>query len=41
MCECGQGANEEMNTPNAAIAAIKSDVDQLNSIDMTMIFRMV
>lgn len=41
VCECVQGATEEVSALNAAIAALRSDVDQLKPRDMSIIFGMV
>ncbi|XP_049391519.1 uncharacterized protein LOC125855911 [Solanum stenotomum] len=38
VCEHGQGATEEVTTLKATIAALRRDVDQLKSSDMSMIF---
>ncbi|KAG5580060.1 hypothetical protein H5410_050687 [Solanum commersonii] len=38
VCECGQGATEEVIALKAAIAELKRDVDQLKSTNMSMIF---
>ncbi|KAG5600642.1 hypothetical protein H5410_032012 [Solanum commersonii] len=41
LCERGQGASEKVMAVKAAIDVLRSDVDQLKSTDMSMIFRMV
>ncbi|XP_049378045.1 uncharacterized protein LOC125842772 [Solanum stenotomum] len=41
VCECSQEATEEVMALTAAIAALRRDMDQLKSIDMSMIFMTV
>ncbi|XP_049364616.1 uncharacterized protein LOC125829443 [Solanum verrucosum] len=38
VCECSQGATEEVTALKASMTAPRRDVDQLKSIDMSMIF---
>ncbi|XP_049394647.1 uncharacterized protein LOC125858921 [Solanum stenotomum] len=38
VCECGQGATEEVTALKAAIVVLRSDVDQLKSTNMSIIF---
>ncbi|XP_049363600.1 uncharacterized protein LOC125828325 [Solanum verrucosum] len=38
VCKCGQWATKEVTALKAAIAVLRSDVDQLKSTDMSMIF---
>lgn len=41
MCEHGQGATEEVTNVKAIIVAFMSDVEQMKSTNMSMIFCMV
>ncbi|KAG5590271.1 hypothetical protein H5410_040785 [Solanum commersonii] len=41
VCERGQWASEEVTSLKVAISVLRSDVDQLKSTDMSIIFRMV